>query len=75
MKFLSNILTGKDNATYDISRVSGALGVLTFLGLETFQVVHRGTSFDMQAFGIGFGTVVAALAAALKIKETTEPGA
>ncbi|MGH9724566.1 MAG: hypothetical protein ACRD41_05820 [Candidatus Acidiferrales bacterium] len=82
MKLLSNMLTGKDNATYDIARVSGLLGVLTFLGLEIFQVVHashlqpaQAAIFDMQTFGIGLGLVITAMATALKIKETTEPGA
>lgn len=72
-KLLKDMLTGKDNATYDVSRVCGILGVLTFLGLEIFQVVARHTAFDMQTFGIGFGAVIAAMGAAVRLKASTEP--
>lgn len=74
MKLLTDILTGKDNATYDISRVSGLLTVLTFLGLTVYSVVRsEGHHFDMQAFGIGAGAVIAAMGAALGMKAKTEP--
>ncbi len=73
MKFIKDLLTGKDNDTYDIGRVSGLMGLLSFLGLEIYQVLGKGIAFDMQTFGIAFGVIITALGAALKLKAETEP--
>lgn len=73
MKNLLHLLfTGKDNSSYDIGRILWSMGVLAFLILESIQVYHK-LEFDMQAYGIGLGTVLGSGAAALKLKETTEP--
>ena len=50
---LRKMLTGRDNATWDIVRVLGALAVLVALGLTVYSVVWRGQPFDLQSFGLG----------------------
>jgi len=61
MQFLRHILTGDDNATYDVGRTLWACGVLVFLFLVVYCTIkHPEPTFDMQAFGIGFGAVLAA---------------
>lgn len=70
----ANMLKGKDNATYDVIRVLALASVVVGLGLEVYGVVCA-KSFDMQAYGIGLGALFASVGAALKLKETTEPGA
>ena len=74
MKLVNDVLTGKDNTTYDIARVAGAVTVLTFLGLSIYSVVFKSQTFDMQSFGVGAGAVIAAMGAALGMKAKTEPG-
>jgi preprotein translocase subunit SecG len=70
---IKQLLTGKDNQTHDFVRWLGVLAVLVALGLTVYVVVWRGQPFDLQQFGVGMGSVFAALGAALKLKETTEP--
>ena len=74
MDMLKNLLTGKDNATYDFVRVIGVLALVTFLALSIASFV-LGRPWDGVAFGTGFGVAVASVAGALKLKETTEPDA
>lgn len=69
MKIVSDTLTGIDQQTFDPARVLWALGVLTFLGLS----VYSAAKFDPQAFGIGFGSVLAGGGLAVKLKADTEP--
>ena len=70
---IKQLLTGKDNQTHDFVRWLGVLAVLVALGLTVYVVVWRSQPFDLQQFGVGMGSVFAALGAALKLKETTEP--
>jgi hypothetical protein len=69
-----DIVTGIDNQTYDIGRLSYIIGLLVFLGLEIYVVAWKAIPFDMQAFGISFGAMLASLGAALNLKAKTEPG-
>ncbi len=55
--------------TYEIAKASGALVVLTYLGLAIYAVVVKGQTFDPQSFGIGAGAVIAAMGAALKLTQ------
>ena len=64
--------TGPDGETYDPARmlwISGVVAFLFFVGHE----VYRSDKFDMVNFAIAYGTLLAAGAAGVKIKETTEP--
>jgi hypothetical protein len=72
--FFKHILTGADNASYDIGRVFGALCFLVGLGLEVYCVVSR-TPFDFLTYGAGVAAMAVGVGAFLKIKETTEPKA
>jgi hypothetical protein len=73
VSIVRDLLTGLDGQTHDIGRWAGALGVLAFVGLATFDVVGNHTHFDCQAFGIGFGALAAGVGAMLKLKLDTEP--
>jgi hypothetical protein len=65
-------LTGIDGESYAIAKVLGCAIVGTFLGLSIAAFI-TGKPFDMQAFGIGAGAAVAAMGAAIKLTETSEP--
>ncbi|HZO81153.1 MAG TPA: hypothetical protein VFB33_05615 [Candidatus Binataceae bacterium] len=75
MKFLSDVLTGKDNLTYDAGRVVGVLGALAYVVFWAVQVAvtRRFSPGDADAYGKGLGMVLLAMAGALAIKSHTEP--
>lgn len=72
MKALRDSLTALDGQSYAVAKVAGVAIVLVFLGLSIAAFI-TGKPFDMQAFGIGAGAAVAAMGAAIKLTETSEP--
>lgn len=73
-RFLTQLVTGKDNFTVDAFRVLALVAVLVGIGLEVFVVIYRaGQGFDLQAYGIGIGGLLLAAGGALKLKADTEP--
>ncbi len=77
MKFLNDILTGKDNLTYDAARVVGVLGAAAYVLFWAVQVAsaHRFGPSDADAYGRGLGMVLLAMAGAVALKRSTEPDA
>lgn len=74
MKALRDSLTALDGQSYAVAKVAGVAIVFVFLGLSIAAFI-TGKPFDMQAFGIGAGAAVAAMGAAIKLTETSEPKA
>lgn len=72
MNILTHILTGPDGVTYDPARVLWIFGILCFLCFTGYEVYKKET-FDMANYGIAYGALLAAGAAGVKIKESTEP--
>lgn len=70
---VKHCLTGKDGETYDPARVYGALAVLQFFVLSAYAVIAKGQAWDPQAYGIGFGAVLAGFGLAVQWKSKTEP--
>ncbi len=75
MKLVTDILTGKDNLTYDAARVVGVLGALAYILFWSVQVfvARRFDPSDADAYGKGLGMVLLAMAGAVAIKRSTEP--
>ncbi len=75
VKFLSDILTGKDNLTYDAARVVGVTGAAAYVVFWCVQVVvaHRFAPSDADAYGKGLSMVLLAMGGACAIKRSTEP--
>lgn len=69
---MRDLFSGRDNYALDIGRILWALGVIVFLGMSVLSVILK-LDFDYITWGAGFGTVLAAGGAALKLKESTEP--
>lgn len=67
-------LTGIDGVSFDPARVYLAGAVLTFLG-GACVVIVKTHALDFQAFGIGFGALLAGGGLGISIKSKTEPGA
>ncbi|HEY6394795.1 MAG TPA: hypothetical protein VIX12_05205 [Candidatus Binataceae bacterium] len=77
MKFVNDILTGKDNLTYDAARVVGVLGAfayIVFWCVEVAETLHFEPR-DADAYGKGLAMVLLAMAGACSIKKSTEPEA
>jgi hypothetical protein len=72
MNWLKHIITGADNQTVDVARVLWIVGVLAFLCFSGFEVYKSG-QFNMSDFSLAYGGLLAAGAAGVKIKESSEP--
>lgn len=71
-KLLLDILTTRDNQTFDNGRVLGVLIILAFLIFSGIDVVMTHT-FEYEQFGIGIGATLAGIGVNLKLKENSEP--
>jgi len=69
---LKQLLTGKDNATYDIGRVTWLVGFIAVISLAVYEVMH--TSVSLREFAEALGIVTGASGAAVAMKGRTEPG-
>lgn len=72
MNWLKHLITGADNQTVDVARVLWIAGALYFLGCTGYEVYKSG-HFNMTDFSIGYSALLAAGAAGVKIKESSEP--
>ncbi len=75
MKFINDILTGKDNLTFDAARVVGVFGAFAYIAFWCVEVAmtrHFGP-VEAEAYGRGLSIVLLAMAGACVIKRSTEP--
>jgi len=75
LKLLHDMLTGKDNLTYDAARVVGVLGAFAYIVFWCVQVAmaRAFAPTDADAYGRGLAVVLLAMAGACTIKRSTEP--
>ena len=71
---LVDMITGIDGKTVDPARVYLAGAVLTFL-TGALTVIIKTHALDFQAFGIGFGALLAGGGLGIAAKSKTEPSA
>jgi hypothetical protein len=71
-KFFKNLLTGRDNLTYDLGRVLWALAFLVGICAVIYSLAV-GKNFDLTNYGLGVSALLVAGGTALKLKESTEP--
>lgn len=71
-EIIKHCLTGPDGETYDPARVYLAGAVAVFLG-GACTVVWQSHALDFQAFGIGFGALLAGGGLGINLKAGTEP--
>ena len=72
MKFFKDLLTGADNATFDLIRVGTAIGLVVYFG-ATFYAIATGTKFDWLNFGGGLGAILGLGGAGIGVKAHAEP--
>jgi len=71
-KIIKDWFTGPDGETHDPARALWILGMVAFLAFSGYEL-WKTQKFDMVNFGIAYGGLLAAGAAGVKIKESTEP--
>lgn len=71
-KIVKQLLTGRDNLTYDLGRVLWAISFLVGLCVVIYSVAAE-KPFDLTNYGLGVSALLVAGGAALKLKESTEP--
>jgi hypothetical protein len=69
---LKQLLTGKDNVTYDIGRVTWLLGFIAVISLAIYQVMY--STISLREVAEALGIVTGASGAAVAMKGKTEPG-
>jgi hypothetical protein len=65
------LLTGKDNETYDLGRVSWLVGMVAVIGLAAYEVMH--SSVSLRELAESLGIVSAASGASVAMKQNAEP--
>ncbi len=68
---LKQLLTGKDNATYDIGRVTWLLGTVSVITLAGYEVVRD--NINLRELAEALGIVSGAGGASVMMKKDTEP--
>ena len=68
---LKQLLTGKDNETYDLGRVSWLIGMLSVIALAFYEVMNAQVSLRELAESLGI--VSAAGGASVAMKQNAEP--
>jgi len=68
---LKQLLTGKDNQTYDLGRVTWLLGFVAVIGLAGYEVMHG--SVNLKELAEALGIVSGASGASVMMKKDTEP--
>jgi hypothetical protein len=69
--FFKQLLTGKDNETYDIGRVTWLLGTITVIALAALEVST--SQISLRELAEALGIVSAAGGASTMMKKDTEP--
>lgn len=73
MKFLKDILTADEGSTvYDLVRVAFACAFVVGLSLQAYAVLRLEQAFDIQAFGTGFGLMIAGAGGAMALRKDRE---
>lgn len=70
-EIVKQLLTGKDNETYDIGRVTWLIGLVAVIGLAFYEVLYSTVSIRELAESLGI--VSAAGGASVAMKAKSEP--
>ena len=70
-EIFQQLLTGKDNETYDIGRVTWLIGMVAVIALAFYEVMHSTVSIRELAESLGI--VSAAGGASVAMKQNSEP--
>lgn len=66
-EIVRQIFTESDNKTHSIYKYLALACIASAIGLEIYVVGWKGQPFDMQAFGVGVGSLFAGTGVAIKM--------
>jgi len=69
ISWVTKLLSGKDNTSPDATKIIAGLAGLQGLFLQGWEVIVKGSAFNMQEFGVGAAALLAALGVALGLKK------
>jgi hypothetical protein len=72
-KFIKDILTCKDNNTFDCGRAWLAFSIINIFGIA-YLMIYKGMQVDLKDIAIAVSGVAAAFGWQIKLKQDTEPG-
>jgi len=72
MANVKELITGKDNETLCMGRISWAASYIAIVGVAS-GIILSGGMLGIAELGIALATIAAGHGAAIKLKETTEP--
>lgn len=72
-KGIHDLLTEPSNNVFCPVRVMAIGGFLYAIGQHAYSVIWQHVQFDLTAFGIGYGSMLATLGAALRWKSDSPP--
>lgn len=70
--FIRKLTTGRDNHTPDLIRIGGVLLGFQFILLAGWDAFGLRNAFDPMAYGGGAAALLAAIGAALRLKQSSE---
>jgi len=70
-QIFKQLLTGKDNETFDLGRVSWLVGMVAVIGLAAYEVMH--STVSLRELAESLGIVSAASGASVAMKQGAEP--
>jgi hypothetical protein len=70
-QLFQQLLTGKDNQTYDIGRVTWFVGFIAIISIAAFEVMH--SNISLRELAEALGIVSGAGGASVMLKKDTEP--
>lgn len=73
MNLIRHLFTGKDNATWDLGRISWGVNMAAVIGHEAYQL-WKGAGSSIRDFAMALAVVAGAHGIALGLKAKTEPG-
>ncbi len=71
-KLIRDCLTGRDNMTFDHSRLLGIASFVVYIGLAVYNT-EAGTPWSPTEFSTGISVMAVAFGVNLRLKEPTEP--
>ena len=70
-KIIKQLLTGKDNQTYDLGRIFWLVGMVAVIALAFYEVMHN--SVSLRELAESLGIVSGAGGASVAMKQNAEP--
>lgn len=72
MKIFTDMLTEKDNLTFDVVRVLGAIGFIIYNAIAILRVIHDCPGFNSVDYATGLSIILGVISAGVTLKYTKE---